>query len=282
MVCRSQEITHLLDEIPQHVVNPLPIEYVDASDLPKSFSWNNVNGKSYLTHMLNQHIPQYCGSCWAHSSMSSLADRIKIARYFHSDHDGNTNKNNSDNTDTDTNTDINLSVQFLLNCGANYAGSCHGGSAARAYKFIQDFGFIPFDTCQTYIACSSDSEEGFCPKADTSCSPINICKTCSKKGCQAVTQFPYATVAEYGYYSNDVDAIMAEIYVRGPVKASVNGTALTDYHGGIISDSIYENMGTAMAFQSLAGDMRIPQQKDTGSSEIVGDNIGGNCQLFEW
>ena len=44
----------------------------------------------------NQHIPQYCGSCWARSSVSALGDRIKIARKAQG-------------------IDINLSVQHMLN-----------------------------------------------------------------------------------------------------------------------------------------------------------------------
>jgi len=51
-----------------------------------------------------------------------------------------------------------------------------------------------------------------------------------------IHRFPNATVAEYGTYHNDLHAIMAEIYVRGPVKASVNGIAIQNYTGGIIYD----------------------------------------------
>ena len=75
--------------------------------------------------------------------------------------------------------DINLSIQFVLNCGSDTAGSCHGGSATGAYEFIKKFGFIPFDTCQPYIACSEDSQEGFCPFVDSTCKPSNVCRTCT-------------------------------------------------------------------------------------------------------
>eukprot|EP00954_Amorphochlora_amoebiformis_P002933 230817-Amorphochlora_amoeboformis.AAC.1 len=59
---------------------PPPHHYLNVSELPASFSWGNVSGTSYVTKNLNQHIPQYCGSCWAHGALSALADRIKIAR----------------------------------------------------------------------------------------------------------------------------------------------------------------------------------------------------------
>ena len=37
----------------------LPHEYTTADDLPDSHDWRNVDGQSYVTKMLNQHIPQY-------------------------------------------------------------------------------------------------------------------------------------------------------------------------------------------------------------------------------
>jgi cathepsin X len=219
----ATELSFPGDRLKSHIVSPLPHTYLEKSALPKSFFWGNVSGVSYLTHSLNQHIPQYCGACWAHSSMSVLADRIKIARNA-------------------TGTEINLSIQFLLNCGGSSAGSCQGGSAIRAYEFIHEMGYVPYDTCLPYIACSEQSTNGYCPHVDTTCSPLNICRTCTnpQKGgsCTAIHQFPNATVAEYGNYNEqELFAIMAEIFLRGPVKASVNAGPLMDYKGGILLDS---------------------------------------------
>jgi len=55
-----------------------PLEHVN--DLPTSWEWNNVDGVSYVTNVRNQHVPQYCGSCWAHAATSAVSDRIKVAR----------------------------------------------------------------------------------------------------------------------------------------------------------------------------------------------------------
>merc|ERR1719473_1708327 len=95
-----------------HTTSPLPHEYMATEDLPDSFSWCD---KGMCTMSRNQHIPQYCGSCWAHGSVSALGDRIKIAR-------------------KGKGIDINLSVQHLLNCGN--VGSCHGGTVDGPYQWL--------------------------------------------------------------------------------------------------------------------------------------------------
>jgi len=208
--------------IPQDYLSAMPHTYVDAEDLPDSFTWSDVNGVSYITKNLNQHIPQYCGSCWAHGSLSALADRIKIAR-------------NAEGTD------INLSIQFILNCGSDLAGSCYGGYHTTTYQFIKETGYVPYDSCNPYLACSSDSKEGFCENLDTSCSAVNTCKTCntfSSMGgaCTEIDIFPNATVAEYGLIENDVDATKAEIYTRGPVAATINAEPILNWKGGVFTD----------------------------------------------
>lgn len=37
---------------------PLPHTYIGPEELPDNFDWTNMNGTSYLTRMLNQHLPQ--------------------------------------------------------------------------------------------------------------------------------------------------------------------------------------------------------------------------------
>jgi len=203
----------------------LPHETVKDADLPDSFTWCNKDGVNYCTQSRNQHIPQYCGSCWAHGAISALGDRIKIAR-------GGNKKGY----------DINLAVQHMLNCGT--AGSCHGGSVDGPYQWIHSISQktgsgISYETAMPYSACSSESREGFCAKADWSCKAINVARTCStftENGgkCAALKRYPNATVSEYGSISG-ASAMQKEIYARGPISCGVNAVPIEDYTGGIVT-----------------------------------------------
>lgn len=106
-----------------HIHNPnfnpvvkQPLKTIPIVDLPANHWWGNVDGKDYLTYQRNQHIPIYCGSCWAFSATSALSDRIKIMRKA-------------------AWPDINLSPQVLISCELPDQG-CHGGDARTAYEWI--------------------------------------------------------------------------------------------------------------------------------------------------
>jgi hypothetical protein len=49
--------------IGEAVKTPRPHEYLKPEDLPESLDYRS---QGLLTTDLNQHIPVYCGSCWAH------------------------------------------------------------------------------------------------------------------------------------------------------------------------------------------------------------------------
>ncbi len=56
------------------------------------------------------------------------------------------------------------------------------------------------------------------------CSEINTCMNCDPSaGCYPQTNYTMIKVKEYGTVKGD-DAIMSEIYSRGPVSAYINGT----------------------------------------------------------
>jgi len=190
----------------EHVTSPQPWEYITAA--PASFDWRNVSGVNYLTHDLNQHIPQYCGSCWAHGAMSSLADRIKIIRRA-------------------AWPEINLSIQYILNCGQTVGGTCNGGSHSGAFQFAKQNG-IPSDTCLSYEA------------KDETCSALNTCRDCvgpyQKGSCSPVSNFTRYFVDQFGRVSG-VANIIAEIATRGPVAAGIDSTVLHAYKGGIITQT---------------------------------------------
>lgn len=192
-----------------HITSVQPKDYLSTSAIPAVWDWRNVSGKNYLTPALNQHIPQYCGSCWAHGSSSSFADRINIMR-------------------NNTWPQLMPSIQVILNCAQDIAGSCDGGDDVGVYQYFQQTG-IPDATCQLYQA------------KDFACSPITTCKTCSPSGtCSAVTSFQKWYVDQYGPVSG-ADAMAAEIYARGPISCGVDASVIENYTGGIFKDTTGAN-----------------------------------------
>jgi len=73
-------VAHDPDTIREHVTSPQPKDLLNSTALPTNFFWGDINGTNYLSWTRNQHIPQFCGSCWAHGTSSSFADRINILK----------------------------------------------------------------------------------------------------------------------------------------------------------------------------------------------------------
>ena len=99
----------------EKVSRPRAHELLSVDSLPTDWDWRNVNGTNFLTESRNQHIPQYCGSCWAFGTLSSLNDRLKIARKA-------------------AYPDTILAPQVLINCGGG--GSCNGGNVGGVFEYM--------------------------------------------------------------------------------------------------------------------------------------------------
>ncbi|ETV72457.1 hypothetical protein H257_12577 [Aphanomyces astaci] len=197
------------------VTSPLPHQYV--TDLPKNFDWRNVNGTNYVTVSRNQHVPHYCGSCWAFAATSSLSDRLRIYR----------ERNPGKHSRVEVTREINISPQVLLNCELESQG-CHGGDGLSAYRYIHDHG-IPEEGCQRYLATGHD--------VGNTCTPIDICRNCDpSKGCFPQKTFDKYFVSEFGEVKGE-NELKAEIFARGPIVCGVAvSKEFLDYSGGIIDD----------------------------------------------
>jgi len=194
------------NNIPDVIKSPLPYTYVSMNELPRNFDWRNVNGTSYVSADLNQHSPVYCGSCYLHGAISTLNDRLKIARNAQFP-------------------EINLARQVVLNCGQSVAGSCEGGGDRGVYVFVNQEG-LPDDTCQPYTALSSYA-----------CSPYRNCMNCDPPTaeaplgvCYPVQSYNRYFVSEYGSMTNpSILEMKAEIIKRGPITCSIDCNSIT--HG---------------------------------------------------
>merc|ERR1711862_650813 len=88
------------------------------------------------------------------------------------------------------------------------------------------------------MACSSESDAGLCKGQDWTCTPRNIAVTCGTFGeaCVGLSHYPNATISEYGHVEGK-DAMMKEIFNRGPIACGIDATPLHKYESGIVTDT---------------------------------------------
>mgnify|MGYP000075358913 CR=1 FL=1 len=178
--------------------------------LPQNFFFGDVAGVDYLSQVVNQHLPNYCGSCWAQATASSLADRINYLI-------------------TKNKPRVLLSVQVILNCEGG--GTCKGGDQDKALDWIKKNG-VPEVGCQQYDA--------FDPPADDKCSSIQQCMYCTWIGDHVTTCYPIPHkrwyVSEFAKVEG-VQKIKEELVNRGPLVCSMIVTPkFREYTGGIYSE----------------------------------------------
>jgi len=188
---------------------PLPWTYLSLKDIPDQWDWRNVLGKNYLSTTRNQHIPVYCGSCWAMAATSSVADRFNIIR-------------------EGAWPTTYLSVQNVIDCGD--AGSCYGGDHLAVYQYANAKGLVD-ETCNNYQATNQD------------CTAMNQCGTCSPDGdCVSIKTEKLYRVGDYGPIPDSSASMKAEIYARGPISCGVDATdGLEAFMGGQIYKEYQES-----------------------------------------
>ncbi|KAL1510992.1 hypothetical protein AB1Y20_005817 [Prymnesium parvum] len=193
---------------------------------PATFSWRDHNGRNYVSEAYNQHIPQYCGSCWAFAATTVLADRWFIHQALLANHTERPIRR--------------LSVQTVIGCNGQ-GDSCSGGNDALVYEYAQREG-IPDDSCSSYMA------------VDTTCAHATVnetnkppCYTCwpgkrsvdgvvdELSACAPVTHFRRLYVSSVHSVSGMAQMKQA-IYQGGPISCGVAATDdLVDYKGGVFS-----------------------------------------------
>jgi len=203
------------------------IQMAPADTLPDQFHWGNASGVDYLSPVRNQHIPTYCGSCWAFATTSAIADRWHIWQ-----------------SDTPF-TPVVLSTQHVLSCGnipPSQVGTCEGGDDAAVYTFAEQHG-IPHESCSNYMA------------TDTTCeshSPITntnkpACYTCDEKqNCWSINTYRKLFVRKITRLEG-ADTMRREIYKNGPITCGIMATdkMIDDYKGGIFSESVRDDTDDA-------------------------------------
>lgn len=158
-------------------------------------NWQNKDGRNYLTYQKNQHIPVYCGSCWAQAAISAASDRLNIERI----------KKGT------VFPKINLSVQAVINC--KHGGSCNGGDQTALFQRAATWK-IPVESCHPYESKNPDNFK---------CEPQKVC-TLPIPGKDTVNLVKYSGVKVTKFTRIRGAEFIKQALLSGPVACSFQVT----------------------------------------------------------
>ncbi|KAG9406792.1 hypothetical protein AC1031_003117 [Aphanomyces cochlioides] len=205
------------------LLQPTPAQKEEMEAMPRHFDWCE---QGMCTSSWNQHVPIYCGSCYAHGALASANDRIKIMHHKMGW----------------KRPDVMLGRQSFLNCapGHGLSRGCKGGEPADVYEFMRVYG-LPDETCLHYNATDHtkylDSSNGKCP-------PEGYCINCMKTPTsETPVCFPVTKVVRYrakAYWRFSGEYAMMKELLKGPITCGMACSNEFDfnYSAGIFRDTI--------------------------------------------
>ena len=187
--------------------------------LPKDFTWADHDGINFLTPQRNQHIPRYCGSCWAFASTSVLADRWNVRQHKE--------------TPSRAFKPVLLSVQSVLSCGneINGCGTCEGGDDAKVYELAATHGLV-HQACSEYMAMDTKCGDMIGFDHATGMESRPPCYNCDEKNRCWVIQNHKRLWSTQAYAIDGEDAMMQEIREHGPIACAIMATDKMEHDFG--------------------------------------------------
>merc|ERR1712196_435264 len=153
----SKAVRHLKEAAPR-VDKQTLAAMVITHDLPDDFDWGNVNGKNYLSKVVNQ---GNCGSCYAVAAADMISTRLRIR-----------NKTSQKSSDTPS-----ISAQDILDC-SEYNQGCSGGFPYLTQKYGNEFGLrsakqVPYvglmqTTAMVHTASATKEWQRTCARSEPS------------------------------------------------------------------------------------------------------------------
>ena len=222
---------------------------LQATQLPKSFSWRNAEdikkagkGKMLMGPVRNQLT---CGSCWAVSSATAFSNRWSIA----------------------TQTPIDLSETYIMSCMTEGdSNGCAGGFPLQAGQFLETKGTTTrecfgYDFCENSDSCSGQGQ-GEAAEENNNLIPAcgDKCVTCPDGGpnCKPSEVELKLYKAKEGSTKQlvTIEDIKADLFTYGPLIGSY----------GVMADFLAEGANNF----SKTGGVYINRQDNDASKQLMG------------